>query len=256
EAARLAYAARAELVPDTESSAAAVTRLLAPGHAAAARRHIDRERAMARTPTAPPGSAEGYAEASAARAAETTYLAVVDRDRNAASVMATIVDFWGSRLTAPESGVLLNSRGEYFTTDASDPNCWAPGKRPLSYSLPSMVVKDGRVSHVLGVVGGSYQPTGVLHVLTNMIDFGLDPQAALTVPRAFHADGVVDVERGVADRVAMDLAARGHRVVRRAEGPRRQSGPLGGGQVVAIDWDEGLLVGAADPRKDGSAIGY
>jgi gamma-glutamyltranspeptidase len=60
----------------------------------------------------------------------------------------------------------------------------------------------------------------------------------------------------VPDSVALDLAARGHKVVRRSEGPRRTNGPLGGAQAVWIDWEEGVLTGGADPRKDGSALGY
>ena len=81
-------------------------------------------------------------------------------------------------------------------------------------------------------------------------------EEALTCARAFSFDGVLDVERGIPERVALDLAARGHRVVRRSEGPRRADGPLGAGQAVWIGWAEGVLTGGADPRKDSAAIGY
>jgi gamma-glutamyltranspeptidase/glutathione hydrolase len=192
----------------------------------------------------------------AAGAAETTYLCVVDRDRNAVSFMSTLVEFFGSGLTAPQSGVLLNSRGEYFTDDEEDANAWAPGRRPLSFSLPALVMRDGRAAIACGIVGGAFQPMGLALILSNMLDFGLDVQTALTLPRVFSSEGIVDIERGIPDATALDLAALGHQVVRRSEGPRRQSGPLGGGQAIAIDWHEGVLWGGADPRKDGAALGF
>lgn len=72
-----------------------------------------------------------------------------------------------------------------------------------------MACRDGRVV-MLGVVGGRYQPWGHVHVLTNIIDFGLDLQEAIDLGRVFHENGVVEVERGIPDKVAMDLAGYGH----------------------------------------------
>lgn len=245
EAARLAYAERSRLPADGADAAAAVAEILSAARAASLAGRIDPARALDKIASPPKGGP-----------AETTYLCVVDRERNAVSFMSTVVDFFGSRLTAPKSGVLLNSRGEYYNADPADPNCWAPGKRPLSYSLPAMARKDGRTVMPFGLVGGSFQPMGMALVFSNIVDFGMDVQEALTAPRVFSQDGVLDFERGLPDRTALDLAARGHKVVRRSEGPRRANGPLGGGQAIWIDWEQGVLTGGADPRKDGAAIGY
>ena len=245
EASRLAYAERATLGADGAFDPAAIARMVSPSHGATLAAHIRPGRTLEGLPGIPKGAP-----------AETTYISVVDRDRNAVSFMATIVDFFGSRLTAPDSGVLLNNRGEYFTTKAADPNAWASRKRPLSFSLPGILAKDDHSVMSFGIVGGSYQPVGMAHIATNVLDFGMDAQEALTLARAFSLDGVLDLERGISESVALDLAARGHKVVRRSEGPRRENGPLGAGQAIWIDREEGTLAGGADPRKDSAAIGY
>ena len=90
---------------------------------------------------------------------------------------------------------------------------------------------------------------GQVRLLTNMIDFGMDPQAALDAPRGFCMDGVYALERGVPPDTAKGLAALGHEV-------SGDAGPLGGGQAVWIDWERGVLTGGSDPRKDGCALGY
>ncbi|MCX7353418.1 MAG: gamma-glutamyltransferase family protein [Alphaproteobacteria bacterium] len=245
ESARLAYAERSRLPADGVDATAVTADILSAARAKTLAGRIDPNRAMDKVASPPKGGP-----------AETTYLCVVDRERNAVSFMSTIVDFFGSRVTAPKSGVILNSRGEYYNSDAADPNCWAPRKRPLSYSLPAMARKDGRTVMPFGLVGGSFQPMGMALVFSNMVDFGMDVQEALTAPRVFSQDGVLDYERGLPDHTALDLAARGHKVVRRSEGPRRANGPLGGGQAIWIDGKEGVLTGGADPRNDGAALGY
>ena len=98
-------------------------------------------------------------------------------------------------------------------------------------------------------LGGGYQPIGHTHVLTNVIDYGMDPQAAIDCPRVFHTEGVLDIERGVPDNVVAGLAALGHKT----SVPEM---PWGGGQMIGIDWENGTLVGGSEPRKDGIALGY
>jgi gamma-glutamyltranspeptidase/glutathione hydrolase len=111
-----------------------------------------------------------------------------------------------------------------------------------------MLREGGRVTMPFGVMGGGYQPTGHARFLSNIADFGMDPQAALDAPRAFAGGGVLKLERGYPDPTRRALAALGHRVVT----PER---PLGGGQAIMIR-DSGVLEGASDPRKDGCALGY
>jgi gamma-glutamyltranspeptidase/glutathione hydrolase len=112
-----------------------------------------------------------------------------------------------------------------------------------------MAMKDGRVLMPYGVMGGDYQPFGHVHFLTNVLDYGLDPQAALDQPRVFYAQGKAQVERSVPTTAIAGLQARGHTVDVARE-------PLGGGQAIRIDWQKGTLTGGSDPRKDGCALGY
>jgi gamma-glutamyltranspeptidase/glutathione hydrolase len=84
-----------------------------------------------------------------------------------------------------------------------------------------------------------------------MLEFGMDPQAALDCPRLFFEEGGVTVEAGIPDALRRDLLDRGHRIV-----PAEADEPLGGGQVIAIDWRRGVLVAGSEPRKDGLALGY
>lgn len=100
-----------------------------------------------------------------------------------------------------------------------------------------------------GVTGGDFQPFGHAHVAGNIIDFGLDPQAALDVPRVFFENETVVAERGVPLASLAGLQARGHRTIVSSE-------PLGSGQAIVIDWEVGGLVAGADHRKDGCAMGY
>jgi len=185
---------------------------------------------------------------------DTCHVAVVDRDRNAISLIASVFHDFGSGLVAPTTGVLLQNRGHGFVLTPGHPNELKPSKRPLHTIIPALVCKGGRVSYVLGVVGGHYQAWGHTHVLSNLLDFGLDPQAALDAPRVFHDGALVEIERGINPRVVEELRARGHQVYHHHSDDGRA--PLGGGQLIAIEWESGTLVGASDPRLDGCAIGY
>jgi gamma-glutamyltranspeptidase/glutathione hydrolase len=100
-----------------------------------------------------------------------------------------------------------------------------------------------------GVMGGAYQPMGHIAVLVNRLVYGMDSQEALDFARSFPREGFAVIEHGVPESTAGALEAKGHRVQRSEE-------PLGGGQIVEIDWEQGTLIGASDPRKDGMALGY
>jgi gamma-glutamyltranspeptidase / glutathione hydrolase len=98
-------------------------------------------------------------------------------------------------------------------------------------------------------MGGQFQAVGQVHVLTNIVDYGMDVQTALDLPRGFHYDGLYRLESSVSPLVAAGLEKLGHVVAQSEE-------PLGGGQAIWIDWDGGVLIGGSDPRKDGCALGY
>ena len=98
-------------------------------------------------------------------------------------------------------------------------------------------------------MGGAYQAMGHTHVISNIVDHGMDLQTAIDWPRVFFEGERVEVENGVGDDVMQAMHAMGHDVSRRAL-------PHGGGQAIRIDWQRGVLIGASDPRKDGLALGY
>jgi gamma-glutamyltranspeptidase/glutathione hydrolase len=112
-----------------------------------------------------------------------------------------------------------------------------------------MLRENGRVTMPFGVMGGGYQPNGHVRVMTNIVDYGMDPQSAIDAPRSFFWEGALQVERGYAPGVRQALADLGHKVVVPDE-------PIGGAQAIRIDHARGILEGASDPRKDGLALGY
>lgn len=180
---------------------------------------------------------------------DTVLITVVDKDGMYVSLIYSIFHDFGSGLATDKFGILLHNRGAGFSLVDGHPNEIGPGKRPMHTIIPGMLRKDGVVTGAFGVMGGQYQSTGHAHVLSNLVDFGMDPQEALDSPRVFTEDGEVRVELGVAAPVVSELAERGHTIVR----PER---PIGGAQAILIDPDNGVLIGASDPRKDGCAIGY
>lgn len=237
EAGRLAYRDRNALIGDPMRVPVPVEELLSEDYADRLRSHIDIGRAATELP--PP----------LLRKSDTVYLCVVDRDRNVVSLINSIFHSFGSGVVSPKTGVLLQSRGAGFRLDANHPNCIAPGKRPMHTIMPGMAMRDGRALAPFGVMGGDFQPFGHVHFLANLIDFGMDPQAALDAPRVFFSADGVEAERSLSAEAVAGLQAKGHRMLVAEE-------PLGGGQAILIDWQAGTLTAGSDPRKDGCALGY
>jgi gamma-glutamyltranspeptidase / glutathione hydrolase len=237
ETAKAAYAERDTVFGDPAAVNVPVERLLSEEWARIVRAAIRMDRAGT------PASLE-FAEHK-----HTVYLCVVDRDRNCVSFINSLFDEFGTGIMAPQSGVLLHSRGKTFRTVPGHPNAIAPNKRPLHTIIPGMLMKGGRAIMPFGVMGGHYQANGHAHYLSQILDRGLDPQAAAEQPRSFAIDGILQLERGITEDIANDLARRGHKVIR----PEK---PLGGAQAIWIDHASGTLTGGSDPRKDGMALGY
>jgi gamma-glutamyltranspeptidase/glutathione hydrolase len=238
EAARLAYGDRDRYVADPTQVQLPIQELLSLDYAADLRRLISFDRAM---PDLPPPKFPTHPD--------TVYLCVVDVDGNAISFIQSIFHSFGSGLVSPKAGVTLHSRGAGFRVDPHHFNCIAPCKRPLHTIIPAMLMQHGQAIMPFGVMGADYQPTGQTHVLTNILDYGMDVQIALDCPRVFSYSGVCQVERGIPAKVAEQLAALGHRVQPAVE-------PLGGGQAIWINQETGILIGGSDPRKDGCALAY
>ncbi|MFX0546173.1 gamma-glutamyltransferase family protein [Roseovarius sp. S1116L3] len=179
---------------------------------------------------------------------DTVYITVVDKDRMAVSLIYSIFHGFGAGIASEKFGILLQNRGAGFTLAEGHPNELAGGKRPFHTIIPGMLCDAGRAVMPFGVMGGAYQSTGHARFVSNLADFGMDPQTAIDAPRAFADKGEMRVERGYSDAVRADLAERGHKVVIPQEA-------IGGAQAIEIR-EDGVLEGASDPRKDGCALGY
>ena len=178
---------------------------------------------------------------------DTVYITVVDRDRMAVSLIYSVFHGFGAGIASSKFGVNFQNRGAGFTLQPGHPNEAGPAKRPMHTIIPGMIRKAGRVIMPFGVMGGAYQPCGHARFVSNLADFGMDPQAAIDAPRSFSGAEGMEVERGYPDSVRAELAAMGHAV-------SIPDTPLGGAQAILIEGD--ILIGASDPRKDGCALGY
>ena len=177
------------------------------------------------------------------------YLTVVDKDRNAVSLIESIFANFGSNVVPGDLGFALQNRGMGFSLEAGHRNSLEPHKRSLHTNMPGFVTKDGLPLMPFGVMGGDMQPQGHVQVLSNIIDFGMNIQEAGDAARVRHGNGVL-VEPGIPDRVIDQLLRLGHRV------QRAGGASMGGYQAIMIDPTTGMLHGGSDPRKDGQAAGY
>jgi gamma-glutamyltranspeptidase / glutathione hydrolase len=245
EAVKLAFADATTYVADPRFAATPVDRLLSAEYLSERRALIRQDRAL----DAPPaGRIYG----------DTSYLTVVDRDRNAVSLITSISDIFGSGIIVPETGVILHNRGADFAMDPAHPNHAAPGKRVRHSILPSMMLSDdGSLELSFGCMGANMQPQGQVQILVNLIDRDFDLQHALDAPRVRALDGrriSAEAHPSFADK----LAALGHQVVAGEEIPSDWMiahdflrSFEGSAQAIAIVGD--ALCGASDPRLDGIA---
>ena len=240
EAGRLAYQDRNAYVADPAKADVPVDWLLSDDHAAELRAAIVPERAM---DPLPPVSTPKHNS--------TVYITVVDKHRNACSFINTIFESHGSGQMAPKSGVMLHNRAQGFVLEDGHPNCIAPFKRPMHTIIPAMAADGDKVVMPFGVMGGQYQAFGHMQFLSRLLDFGCDIQEAQDLPRVFPEPGSmnVQVEGTIPADVIEGLRALGHK-------PYQPAKPIGGSQAIWIDWENGLLMGGSDPRKDGAAMGY
>lgn len=237
EATKIAYHERDRFISDPKHVDIDIEGLLSAKFADGLRAMIDMNRAQKFQPSDFP------------KHRDTIYLSVVDAEGNAVSFINSIFDGFGSTIMAPKSGVMFHNRGASFNLNPDHVNCIAPGKRPMHTIIPGMVMKDGQAVAPFGVMGGQYQSTGHATFLSNVIDLGMDPQEAMDAPRSFAVDGRLQVEETFHPSTYTDLMLRGHDL-------SRENKPVGGGQVVWIDRENGVLIGGSDPRKDGCSIGY
>ncbi|MEP3045429.1 MAG: gamma-glutamyltransferase [Roseibium sp.] len=240
EAARLAYAVRDKFVTDPGYMDVCHTRLIGDDYIDQIAQQISLDKRMTSIP-----------ESGLAPQTDTVYLSIVDKDGLAVSFINSLFTDFGSGIVAPESGVVLHSRGRSFNAKPGFANSIDGGKRPMHTIIPAMALKDGNPWLSFGVMGGHYQACGHAHLLTNIIDYGMDVQAAIDFPRMFFDLDTHDLqaERLVPPSTIEGLKALGHNVV-------RAPGAIGGSQAIMIDKARHLLTAGSDPRKDGHAAGY
>ncbi|MBI4578523.1 MAG: gamma-glutamyltransferase, partial [Planctomycetes bacterium] len=170
EAKKLTYADRARFYADPDVvKNLPIAELISKPYADRRRRLIDPSRAALGVPPGDPRLSQG---------GDTVYITVVDKDRNAVSLIQSIYVGWGSGLVPGDLGFALQDRGTLFTLDPSHPNRLEPHKRPFHTIIPAMVTRDGLPWLCFGVMGGDMQPQGQVQVLCNLIDHGRNVQEA------------------------------------------------------------------------------
>ena len=245
EATKIAFADRNRYIADLSFGKLPVTELLKKDYAAKRRGLIDPARAID-----PPAYGD------VPMGSDTTYVTVVDKDRNAVSFINSIFSAFGSGTVAGETGIMLHNRGRGFSLDPAHPNRIEPGKRPFHTNIPAMVFKDDRLLMSYGVMGGDIQAQGHVQVLVNLLTRGMNLQQAIDAPRVRYISGRgVMMEDALTAPVIAALVARGHERVMPAAGLTHRA-LMGGGQAIMIDAGSGTLLGASDVRKDGLALGY
>jgi gamma-glutamyltranspeptidase/glutathione hydrolase len=182
---------------------------------------------------------------------DTIYMCVVDKDGNMVSLIQSNYQGFGSGLVPPKCGFMLQNRGALFTLEKDHPNALRPRKRPLHTIIPAFMERDG-TRMAFGIMGGWNQAQAHAQYVANVVDFGLNIQAAMEAPRftKMTFDGLdVKVESRIPESVRAELEKRGHKI----DTLPPYSGTVGGGQAVMRD-GKGVNYGASDPRKDGAAI--
>jgi gamma-glutamyltranspeptidase/glutathione hydrolase len=253
EAKKLAFADRAKFYADPAFGELPVKELISKEYGKRQAARVNRNQAAVDVPAGDPKLARG----------DTIYLSVVDKDRNCCSLIQSNYFQFGSKLVAGDTGFVIQNRGALFALDDQHLNRLEPHKRPFQTIIPAFVTKGGKPWFCFGVMGGDVQPQGHVQILVNMIDFGMNVQAAGDMARVVHSGsatptglpaegvGTASLEAGISDSVLELLRAKGHKVTRELP-----TGSYGGYQGILIDWENGVLHGATEPRKDGVAAGY
>lgn len=264
EAWRRAFADRNHWLADPDQVEVPLEALLDPDYGAARGRSIDRARAS-RSDEVRAGAfgaaGEGGARSAPREGSHTTHASIVDPQGMAVSFTTTLNTWYGSKLVAGGTGVLLNNEMDDFSTRPGVPNFFglvqgeanavAPGKRMLSAMTPTLVTEGRNLRLVVGSPGGATIITTVFQVISNMLDFGWSLADAVAAPRVHHQHRPdrLDVEPGgLPDEVMRALRARGHRVEVRPE-------EWGDVEAIARS-DDGELEAVADPRRGGVAVAW
>ena len=271
EAVKLAFADREKFLGDADFITIPYEGLLSKAYAAERRAQIDPEHASLEMR---PGNPAKFMKSTAAdppvtfttdgdadHVGDTSYLAVVDKDRNMVSFEPSLHSAWGTGMVMADLGFILNCRGDYYSLVPGEANALAPGKRPRSTLQSTLVMKDGQPFMILGSPGGDDQVMRTMQTLINVIDFGMNVQQAIEAPRwatrSFPASpfphtmypGDLSIESRIPESVKTALAAKGHKFPQRAPGPWS----MGSLAAIIVDTRTSTVSAGADPRVDAYA---
>jgi gamma-glutamyltranspeptidase/glutathione hydrolase len=240
EAQKLAYQDLREYLCDPRLTAVPIEQLISKEYARGRAELIDIRRARG-----------DYRPGQPMPPGDTVYLCAVDREGNIASLIQSIYQGFGSGIVVPEYGVALHNRGALFSLDPEHPNALSGRKRPFHTIIPGMMRKGSQ--HIgFGIMGGYNQAQAHAQFVSNIVDHGMNLQAALEAPRFTRLSfGGCDVsmESRVPAETIEQLRGIGHQITLAGD----FASVMGGGQAVLHDATSGVNYGASSPRKDGSA---
>ena len=249
QAKQLAYHDRDRYLADPRFASVPMERLISKKYADERRALMDPARALPWDKIPSYGSLAG----------DTVYIAVVDAEGNAVSMIHSLYGGFGAAVVAGRTGIVLQNRSAYFSLDPSSPNRVEPGKTPLHTLIASMAFRDDRLWAVVGCMGADGQPQIHLQTYLALIDHGRDIQEALETPRFLSGRFAIGeprdtlhVEGRIPAETIAELERRGH-MVNRWGAWNELAGHAHG---ITVDPVSGLRVGGSDPRSDGAAIGY
>jgi gamma-glutamyltranspeptidase/glutathione hydrolase len=255
EAKKLAFEDRARFYADPAFADVPVQELTSEEYGAQRRQQIEMDGVLSAPSHGNPRAMARLDEG------DTIYLTVADSTGMMVSLIQSNYAGMGSGLVPDGLGFMLQDRGALFTMEKGHPNVYEPGKRPFHTIIPAFAMKDGEPFLSFGVMGGGMQPQGHVQVLSNIVDFGLNVQAAGDAARyrhygsssptgeAMEGRGTLRVESGVDEDVVRALRGRGHDV-------SVGSGGYGGYQAIRWDPEAEVYWGGTEMRKDGYVVGY
>lgn len=191
----------------------------------------------------------------------TTYLAVVDKDRNMVSITSSLLSLFGSGHVVEGAGFLLNNRMAYWGLEPDDVNVLKPGKRVRQTINPALALKDGKPYMVFGTPGADTQPQAQMQFFLNVVEFGMNVQQALEAPSIVttgfrssyyphNADGTLQIPSSIPKHVLDELAAMGHKLdIRNARG-------VGSVKAIIVHPKTGVLMGGVSPTRDSYVMAY
>ena len=236
ECLKIAFTDRAAHVGDPDRAGVPVEWLISANYAAERRAGIDMSNAAIPSPGIPPD----------VESANTTHVTAADADGNIACLTQTINQIFGSKVTVPGTGIILNDTMALFDPHPGHPNSVASSKRMVSSMSPTIVQKDGAPVMALGTPGGVRIFPAVMQAIVNVIDHGMSLQEAVEAPRVWTQGQELELEEGVPVALHSALTERGHQIM--------QVAAVAGGMNGVMYHEDGTISGAACWRADGSPM--